>query len=154
MTLIHHAPHRYNHRKANTMHNTITSITAASLLTTAFLLTGCQTPVAPPAVAADTVADYPRVDATGGLDTVLVVREAGVSIQNSDLLRVSIPVRNTASETKLVQYRLFFFDDNGVPHNTNPGWTRGRIPPGTEIFMTGNSLRPAADFRLQIRPQR
>jgi uncharacterized protein YcfL len=119
----------------------------------AALLTGCQTPP-PPAVEADYVTNYPRVTATGGVNTVLLVRETGVVVDNSDVLRVQVPVRNVASETKLAQYRFFFFDENGTVHNDNPAWKRARIAPNVEVFMSANSIRPAADFRLEIRPQR
>lgn len=118
----------------------------------AFASVGCQS--APPAVAADVYTDYPKVTATGGMNSILRVREAGVSIENSDVYRVSIPVRNIATQTKLVQYRYFFFDANGRMHNTDPAWKRARIAPDVEVFMVGNSIRPAEDFRLEIRPQR
>ena len=127
-----------------------------ALIAPALLLaitTGCQTPP-PPAVGADDYNLYPTVTATGGMHTVLKVREAGVSVQNGDVLKASIPVRNIATQTKLVQYRYFFFDSNGVPHNPNPAWKRARIAPNVEVYMVGNSTRPAADYRLEIRPQR
>lgn len=121
--------------------------------TTVSFTSGCETLPAP-AVGADPYSIYPRVTATGGMNRILKVREAGVSIRNDDLLRVSIPVRNVASETKLVQYRFFFFNEDGTVHNTDPSWRRTRIAPGVEVFMTANSITAAENFRLEIRPQR
>ncbi|GEM_PF-1196052 len=133
----------------------VVPLAAVVSLVGAGLVAGCAKDVPPPGVAADEFTIYPRVTATGGLNSVLRVRESGFSKSTDPVLRVTVPVRNTAERTKFVQYRFFFFDADGEVVDANPTWTRTRIAPGAEVYMQGAAIaeQEASDFRLEIRPQ-
>jgi uncharacterized protein YcfL len=130
------------------------SVLATATLIAALAATGCKTQLPPPAVGADQHPLYPRVTAIDGLNSALAVRTEGVSVDRGDVLDVTVPVRNTSTATKWVQYRFFFFTDDGTLLDNNPSWRRARIAPGVQAVMRGTSVAPAADFQLEIRAQR
>ncbi len=101
------------------------------------------------------VTNYPKVTTTGDLANWLVV--AHPTVVKEGVLKVSTPVRLTSKtgQWSKVQYRYQFLDDKGTPVRAQPDWVPVTLEPQQQVFMTGNSLDSnAADWRLEIRPQR
>jgi uncharacterized protein YcfL len=134
--------------------NSITRCLAVSVGVLASLLVGCQSQPGPPGVAADEITIYPRVTAVDGLNTFLRVRESGVVVSRDDVMSVTIPVRSVSRETEFIQYRFFFYDATGRPHDAEPSWSRTRIEPGAQAYLEGRSVRESDDFSLEIRAAR
>ncbi len=98
---------------------------------------------------------YPQVTTTGDLAQWLVVDQPVVS--RDGILKVSVPVRMTSNtgQWSKVQYRFIFLDANSVPVRAQPDWMPVTLEPRQQVFMQANSLDTnAADWRLEIRPQR
>lgn len=122
-------------------------------------LVGCQTDrtKAPGGAAADPLPawQYPKVEAAGGLSPHLVV-SAPVVTAGTETRPMSVVagVRSTWDKSVLnVQYRYFFFDEQGRPLNANPDWRFAKLPPRSQVFLEGSAMDTTArDWRLQIRP--
>jgi uncharacterized protein YcfL len=71
----------------------------------------------------------------------------------SNLLHVTVPVRNTTDKQLYVDYRFTFYDRNGATLNEING--THTIPPHGAVDFTGNSTSPRAEgdraFRLELR---
>jgi hypothetical protein len=118
------------------------------------MTTGCGT--APPAVKDDRVSsdEYPRVQATGGLNKLMRVNNAQESQQNG-ILFSNVDIRWLGKETVYYDYRFIFFDSRGRPISPDSAWKRGESAPGTVDYLSANATTPdATDWRLEIRPRR
>jgi uncharacterized protein YcfL len=70
----------------------------------------------------------------------------------SNLLVVTVPVRNTSEKVLHVQYQYNFLDAQGAPLPANIAWNRKTLEPGATERITFNSTSPrAADFQLNLR---
>ena len=70
----------------------------------------------------------------------------------SNLLFVTVPVRNTSEKVLHVQYQYNFLDQQGAPLSANIAWNRKTLEPGATERITFNSTSPrAADFQLNLR---
>lgn len=70
----------------------------------------------------------------------------------SNILFVTIPLRNTSDQVLLIQYRYNFVDEAGRPLPENIAWHRKTLEPGATERLTFNSTSPrAADFQLDLR---
>lgn len=133
---------------------------AAAILAAGMMLiglSGCGDARKPPGRAERDVLHedlYPQVAATEGLDEYLVVSR--VTKSDTEPLQVTVGMRNlTNDDEHYVEYRFFFFDENGKPLQNNPDWHYFTVPARTEFFLTGTALdRGATDWRLEIRPAR
>jgi uncharacterized protein YcfL len=71
----------------------------------------------------------------------------------SNLLHVTVPVRNTIDKQLYVEYRYTFYDRNGATLNEINGTKT--IPPRGAVDISGNSTSPRAEgdraFRLELR---
>lgn len=138
----------------------ITRLAGASLLTGVILSLGAcaNDPVRAPyspnrdLITKDT---YPQISTTGDLAQWLLFDKPSVS--HDGVMKVSVPVRSTTStgQWMKVQYRFIFLDANNMPVKAQPDWQPMTMEPRQQVFMTGNSMDSnAADWRLEIRPQR
>lgn len=118
-----------------------------------FVLSGCGTP--PPRVSDDGLdaSDYPKVQATGGLNKFMRVNNARENQQNG-ILSANVDVRWIGKKPVYFEYRFIFFDSRGRAINPDGPWTRGDAEPGTVDYLSANATRPdATDWRLDIRPR-
>ena len=70
----------------------------------------------------------------------------------SNLLFVVVPVRNTSDKVLHVQYQYNFLDAQGAPLPANIAWNRKTLEPGATERVQFNSTSPrAADFQLNLR---
>ena len=73
----------------------------------------------------------------------------------SNLLFVTVPVRNTSDKVLHVQYQYNFLDGQGTPLPANIAWNRKTLEPGATERITFNSTSPrAADFQMDLRYSR
>jgi uncharacterized protein YcfL len=98
----------------------------------------------------------PQVQITGldaeNLRWSTVVDRPMTHRDESNLLFVTVPVRNTTWIALHVQYRYNFLDDQGRPLAPNIAWNRKTLEPGATERITFNSTTPqAAYFQLEIR---
>jgi uncharacterized protein YcfL len=105
-------------------------------------LGGCASSTAPPNV---TILD--------NLAPSLVFGAAVVDEGDADRpMRITMPVRQTASFDLHVQYQFQFLDDQGRPLRSNLGWRYLMMAPQIEYFMEGAALETTAtSWRLNIK---
>ncbi len=116
------------------------------------MIAGCGT--APPRVKNDSVSveNYPKVQATGGLNKFMRINNANETREN-DILYANVDIRWTGKKPVFYQYRFIFFDARGRPVNPDSAWGRGESAPGTVDYLSSNATTPnAIDWRLEIRP--
>jgi hypothetical protein len=133
------------------------------------LLAGCAKDVDPgpppdlvrgtPTPAWDPQPVYPNVALSPGLDRMLVlVASEGPAVAASDgvtPLRVRVPLRSTADDDLLVQYRFFFYGPGKEPLTENPVWHAATIPARQRQWFTANALSLRAnDWDLEVRVYR
>ena len=97
---------------------------------------------------------YPQIASMEGLEEFLGWDAPIVS--HDGVLVITTPVRALTDGKELnVQYRFFFFTQDGRPLDSNPNWRFKRLPSRTQVFLEGNALDSnAEDWRLEIRPAR
>ena len=131
----------------------------ALLLTLAALAlssVGCES-TAPPAAEHERVSRsaYPKVTATGNLNDFLAFDEGLVERADNGAMTVTVPVRILRNKEVPVQYRFFFFDEQGRPLRPEMDWQYEVLPAKTQAFLTGTALdERATDWRLELRPAR
>jgi len=127
----------------------------ASVLIGTFALGGCDTTKAPVQPAQDPVAmeGYPNVVMEPALSPWLVMSRPVAEKDERGILKVSVPVRLKSDQGQFtrVQYRYTFFEKPGVPLRAQTDWRYQRIEPRNQVFLMGNSLDVAAEWRLEIR---
>jgi uncharacterized protein YcfL len=70
----------------------------------------------------------------------------------SNILFVTVPVRNTSEKVLHVQYQYNFLDAQGNPLPENIAWNRKTLEPGaTERIKFNSTSARAADFQLNLR---
>lgn len=117
------------------------------------LLGACGTK--PPTVKDDGVkaSEYPKVQATGGLNKHMRVNNAKES-QQDGVLYANVDIRWIGEREVFYEYRFIFFDSRGRAINPDGPWTRGESAPGTVDYLGANATRQdATDWRLEIRPR-
>lgn len=98
---------------------------------------------------------YPKVETSGGLGKYLVISGANVTPgTESKPMSIVSAVRSTWDKDVLnIQYRYYFFDERNSPLNQNPDWRFAKLPPRSQVFLSGGAMDTTArDWRLQIRP--
>jgi hypothetical protein len=74
-----------------------------------------------------------------------------VDRDESNLLRVTVPIRSAINKTLYVDYRVSFFDRNGQPVGET-GWQNVVLEENTPQRVTVTSTTPrAADFQMDFR---
>ena len=130
-----------------------TTALSCVLLAAPAAMVGCGTP--PPAVSDDRVTseEYPKVQATGGLNKFMRVNNARENQQNG-ILSANVDIRWTGKKPVYYEYRFIFFDSRGRAINPDGPWSRADSEPGTVDYLSANATRPdATDWRLEIRPR-
>lgn len=70
----------------------------------------------------------------------------------SNILFVTVPMRNTSEQVLRIQYRYNFVDEAGRPLPENIAWHPKTLEPGATERITFNSTSPRAiDFQLDLR---
>lgn len=120
------------------------------------LLVGCDyDPIAaePDSIPRDA---YPAVTVMGDLENAVVVATPIVQpAQDDEPMVVSVPVRLLSDEPENCQYQFTFLDKNGMPLKPQMEWRYVQMPPRTQIFLEGVSLKKeAVQWRLTIRPDK
>jgi Protein of unknown function (DUF1425) len=71
----------------------------------------------------------------------------------SGILHVDVPVRNTTIIPIEADYRISFVDQNGMLIEGPNGWTNVTLPPNVWQDIQVNSASPrATDFHMDLRP--
>lgn len=75
--------------------------------------------------------------------------------ENNGNTRGLVKITNNSQDTQNLQYRFYWYDDQGLEVNAKQGAWRQFILRGYEsMTLSEVSVNPnAADFRIQIRPQ-
>lgn len=96
---------------------------------------------------------YPNVVMEPALSPWLVMSRPVAEKDERGILKVSVPVRLKSDQGQFtrVQYRYTFFEKAGVPLRAQTDWRYQRVEPRNQVFLTGNSLDAAMDWRLEIR---
>ena len=134
---------------------TYTAVMMSVAMIGAAALSGCDTVKAPVHPAPDPVAmeGYPNVVMEPALSPWLVMSRPVAEKDERGILKVSVPVRLKSDQGQFtrVQYRYTFFEKAGVPLRAQTDWRYQRVEPRNQVFLTGNSLDAAMDWRLEIR---
>jgi hypothetical protein len=98
----------------------------------------------------------PQVQITGidaaGLEESILIDRPQTYRDPANLLYVTVPVRNTASQVLHVQYLYNFLDEAGRPLPANIAWNKKTLEPGSTERITFNSTsNKAADFQMDLR---
>ena len=94
---------------------------------------------------------YPQVSVSDELGKWVVVDRA---IVKRDPLQVTVPVRSVVKSGDMmrIDYRYIFLDEAGAPLLIRTQWRYEELPPSrTQVFLSGNALDDASDWRLEIR---
>src|ERR1700722_6330730 len=61
-----------------------------------------------------------------------------MTFDDSKLLHIDVPIRATTSLPQYADYRVSFFDANGIPLGPPTGWTAVKLPPNgfQDILVT------------------
>ncbi|MFH0256965.1 YcfL family protein [Vibrio rumoiensis] len=75
--------------------------------------------------------------------------------ENNGNTRGLVKITNNSQDTQTLQYRFYWYDDQGLEVNAKQGAWRQFVLRGYEsITLSEVSVNPnATDFRIQIRPQ-
>ncbi len=89
-----------------------------------------------------------------GVERFLVAGEPFVDAANqSQPMRVMVPLRSITERPLNVQYQFIFMDERGRELRTNSGWTFQHFEPYSQHQVTGVALKDsAAQWRLMVRP--
>jgi uncharacterized protein YcfL len=80
------------------------------------------------------------------------IGQISVKFDESHLLHVDVPLRSTTDLQIIVDYRVTFLDQNGIPLGPPTGWTAFTLPPNVYQDIQVNSpTTRAADFRIELR---
>lgn len=127
-------------------------------LAAALALGACSSdPKAPWSARQDPVAgaNYPRIVVEQPLQRWFVAGEPKVEKDAAGLLHVTVPARlqSEPGGFSRVQYR-FIFLRGGVPLTAQSEWVYQAMEPRNQVFLRGNSMDAAEDWRLEVRVAR
>ena len=81
-----------------------------------------------------------------GFQPAVVVNEPG------EVMKVQQPVRNLSERQYLIDYRILFYDANGLQLEPTMGWTMVALGPKQTARLTANSLDDRAEnYRLEVK---
>ncbi len=81
-----------------------------------------------------------------GFHPAIVVRD------DSRPLDVQVPVRSMADRMYLIDYRILFYDENGVELEPLMGWKMVSLQPKQTVRLKANALSTDADaYRLEVK---
>lgn len=67
-------------------------------------------------------------------------------------MRVEVPVRNLAERQYLIEYRILFYNENGVELEPVMGWKMVPLDPKQNQRLKGQAMHnEAVDYRLEVR---
>jgi hypothetical protein len=134
-------------------------ILAAFSMTVASMAGGCQEPEYDPApnpgLADPVPPPYNSPDITvidGDLQQWLGFHPAVVVRSENRPMSVEVPVRNTADDQYIIQYRFTFFDEDGSVLDPVMQWDRAVLEPMAMQQLRANALDERAEsWKLQVR---
>jgi uncharacterized protein YcfL len=134
------------------MRSAVVCLVLASLLTA-----GCEAPDrSPPAGYGDPYPaplNDPQISVLSEeLRPWLLFSPATVTKGDRQPMQVQVPVRNAASRKYLIDYRILFYDENGVELEPLMGWTMVALEPKQTVRLKAGALDASADsFRLEVK---
>lgn len=127
------------------------------LLSVVLFVAACG--VKPPSRGREDVTDHKRVFFSQAdnpeLEDITAILSENITRDNFGQLRVTIPIRSTASKPLDLEYQYEFFDGSNQRIEGPLGWTRLTLDPGTPgtiVFVS--TVQNAQDYRVTIRKQR
>lgn len=67
-------------------------------------------------------------------------------------MQVQIPVRNLTARDYLIDYRVLFYDENGMQLEPVMGWKMEALRPKQTVRLDGKALdRRAVNYRLEVK---
>jgi uncharacterized protein YcfL len=89
-----------------------------------------------------------------GIGRFLVAGEPYVEpVNQSQPMRVMVPLRSITDRPLNVQYQFIFMDERGKELRSNQGWVFAHFEPYSQHQVTGVALEDkAAQWRLMVRP--
>jgi hypothetical protein len=114
-------------------------------------LAGCTTEQAPPSQPMAPVpaqVDFSDSDLRGdlGVGTVRMWRDP------SQLLHVTVPVRNLTQTPMPIDWRVTYYDVNGIPLDAPTGWAAITLSPNVFQDVMSNCWTPRGyDFKMDLR---
>lgn len=96
---------------------------------------------------------YPQIATLDGLASVIAFSSPATSQSGDGELTVTVPIRLTQGETKGIEYKFEFFQDNGSPITPSQPWQYMNLPYATPRFITGKARTThSKEWRLLLRP--
>ena len=81
-----------------------------------------------------------------GFHSAIVIKREGQPMQ------VQVPVRNMAERKYLIDYRILFYDINGVELEPVMGWTMVALEPKQTLRLKANSFDDTAEsYRIEVK---
>lgn len=128
------------------------TLLVTGILAAAMALCACDNPPLP---AYQAKFDAPQFSMTDwGLQQDLRVSKAVTNLVGAGQLQVAIELENNTDHVVKADYRYTFLDKNGVAIDPASAWTPVNVPPRGFQQFTITSMSPAADFRVELRPQK
>jgi uncharacterized protein YcfL len=82
----------------------------------------------------------------------LLFHPAIVTRADRQPMQVQVPVRNAASRKYLIDYRILFYDENGVELEPLMGWKMVALEPKQTVRLKAGAMDESADsYRLEIK---
>jgi len=101
----------------------------------------------------DTVNPYPKIMLNDPqLRDGLAFNPATVTRTETGMLAVSQPIRATANEPLMIEYRFVWLDTLGAPIRPQAGWVFKRLEPRLPDTIAANSTSAdAVDYQIHLR---
>jgi uncharacterized protein YcfL len=135
----------------------MTRLAVLCLVLASLLATGCEAPDRSPAPGYGDPYPAPLNDPqisvlSEELRPWLLFSPATITKGDRRPMQVQVPVRNAASRKYLIEYRILFYDENGVELEPLMGWTMVPLEPKQMVRLKAGALDAAADsYRLEIK---
>ncbi len=116
-------------------------------------LTGCKASTGPIGAAPDEVTEYPTVTMSQAtLRNAVAVQPPIVSKRADQLRTVTLPMRSESDQTLHVEWRILWYDDEGLPVLPAMTWRPMVLDPRQPktISVTAMTVR-ATDYNIQMR---
>jgi uncharacterized protein YcfL len=139
-----------------TFHNRIRAL--AALLFASLLILGCEQPVntAPSPGLGDAYPaplNDPQISVLApDLQQWLAFHPATVVDDGEQPMQVQVPVRNLSTHKYLIDYRILFYDANGIELEPAMGWKMEALLPKETVRLSGKALSTdAMSYRLEVK---
>ena len=132
-------------------------LAALFLIFICVMLWGCETPSIAPAAGLGDPYPAPLIDPqisvlSAELRPWLFFHPAIISTKTATPMQVQIPIRNAAQRMYLIDYRVLFYDSNGMELEPPMGWKMVSLQPKEVVYLKANALDTAAEsYRLEVK---